>query len=148
MKSCHLRTGLIAFATMACMGAVPALADVEGMWLVKDGSLLRIHNCGGAVCGYIVSGAPSPADRNNADQGQGNRTVVGMQVLSQMRPAGPGKWTGRLTNPKDGNPYTGNLIEVGPDAIRIEGCLLGICGGENLVRARSSASSARGEVSR
>jgi uncharacterized protein (DUF2147 family) len=125
------------------MIAPPALANVEGVWLVKDGSTLRIRSCGDAVCGYIATSRPSSNDPSNAESGQRDRSVVGMQVLSSMRPAGPGKWTGRLTNPKDGNTYTGNLIEVGPDAIRIEGCWLGICGGENLTRARSTASSSR-----
>jgi uncharacterized protein (DUF2147 family) len=143
MKSCHQRTGLLALATFLVTSAAPAFAGVEGMWLVKDGSMMRIRNCGDAVCGYIASNAPASADRSTADSSQGNRSMVGVQVLSSMRPAGPGKWTGRLYNPKDGNTYTGNLIEVGPDAIRIEGCWLGICGGENLTRARSTASSAR-----
>ena len=147
MKSCHQRTGLIAFATFAVISTAPALASVEGMWLVKDGSLLRIRNCGDAVCGYIASDVPASAERGNADSSEANRSMVGVQVLSSMRPAGPGKWTGRLFNPKDGNTYTGNLIETGPDAIRIEGCFFGICGGENLVRARG-VSFARGEVSR
>jgi uncharacterized protein (DUF2147 family) len=148
MKSCHQRTGLIAFATFAVMSGAPALASVEGMWLVKDGSLIRIRSCGDAVCGYIASNAPASTEGGNADSSQVNRSMVGVQVLSSMHPAGPGKWTGRVFNPKDGNTYTGNLIEVGPDAIRIEGCFFSICGGENLVRARSNVSSARGEVSR
>ena len=143
MKSCHQRTGLLALVTFAVMGAAPALAGVEGMWLVKDGSLLRIRNCGDAVCGYIASDAPASTAQGCADSNQATRSMVGVQVLSSMHPAGPGKWTGRLFNPKDGNTYTGNLIEIGPDAVRIEGCMFGICGGENLVRA-----SARGEVSR
>jgi uncharacterized protein (DUF2147 family) len=138
MKSCHLHTGLIALAAFAFMDAAPAFAYVEGVWLVKDGSTMRIRNCGDGVCGYIASNAPSAGDSS-----QGNRSMVGVQVLRTMHPAGPGKWTGRLYNPKDGNTYTGNLIEVGPDAIRIEGCWLGICGGENLTRARSTASSSR-----
>jgi uncharacterized protein (DUF2147 family) len=142
MKSYPLRTGLIALAALAFTDAAPAFANVEGVWLVKDGSTMRIRNCGDGVCGYIASNAPAPADSS-----QGSRSMIGVQVLSSMRPAGPGKWTGRLYNPKDGNTYTGNLIEIGPDAIRIEGCMFGICGGENLVRARSSVSSARGEVS-
>jgi uncharacterized protein (DUF2147 family) len=145
MKSCHQRTGLIAFATFVGMSAAPALASVEGMWLVKDGSLLRIRNCGDAVCGYIASDAPTSTAPGYADSSQANRSMVGVQVLSSMHLVGPGKWTGRVLNPKDGNTYTGNLIEVGPDAIRIEGCFFGICGG--LVRARG-ASSARGEASR
>jgi uncharacterized protein (DUF2147 family) len=142
MKSCHLGTGLIALAAFAFMDTAPALAHVEGVWLVKDGSTMRIRNCGDGICGYIASNASTPADSSES-----HRSMIGVQVLSSMRPAGPGKWTGRLYNPKDGNSYTGNLIEVGPDAIRIEGCMFGICGGENLVRARSGVSSARGEVS-
>jgi uncharacterized protein (DUF2147 family) len=59
-----------------------------------------------------------------------------------MRPDGPGKWTGQLYNMDDGKTYTGNLIEVGPDAVRIEGCFLGVCGGENLSRVKSTAASA------
>jgi uncharacterized protein (DUF2147 family) len=141
MTSCHLRTGLIALTAFALTDTAPALANVEGVWLVKDGSTMRIRNCGDGVCGYIASNPPAPADSS-----QGNRSMIGVQVLSSMRPAGPGKWTGRLYSPKDGNTYTGNLIEIGPDAIRIEGCMFGICGGENLVRARSGVSSARGEV--
>jgi uncharacterized protein (DUF2147 family) len=143
MKSYHLRTGLIALATFSILDAAPALANVEGVWLVKDGSTMRIRNCGDGVCGYIASNAPTPADSSQA-----NRSMIGVQVLSSMRQVSPGKWTGRLYNPKDGNTYTGNLIEIGPDAIRIEGCMFGICGGQDLVRTRSSVSSARGEALR
>jgi uncharacterized protein (DUF2147 family) len=103
MKTCHQRTGLIAFATFAVMSAAPALAGVEGMWLVNDGSLIRIRNCGDTVCGYIASNAPASTTPGNADSSQANRSMVGVQVLSSMRPAGPGKWTGRVFNPKDGN---------------------------------------------
>ena len=145
MKSYHQRSGLLAIATLACLSAAPALANVEGMWLVKDGTILRIRNCGDAMCGSIAAARPSTGqpvtDKNNTDPSQRNRSLVGVQVLHSMRPSGPGKWTGRLYNVEDGKTYTGNLIEVGPDAIRIEGCWLGVCGGENLTRAKSTASS-------
>ena len=39
----------------------------------------------------------------------------------------------------DGKTYSGNLIEVGPEAVRIEGCFLGVCGEENLTRIKSTA---------
>jgi len=61
---------------------------------------------------------------------------VGVQVLIGMFPNGPGKWSGRLYNPDDGQTYAGHIIEQGPSNIRIEGCALGICGGENLARVR------------
>ena len=143
MKSYRQRSELFAIATLACLSAAPALAHVEGMWMVKDGTILRIHNCGEAVCGNIAALRHNqPAtDRNNADPSQSSRSLLGVQVLQSMRPAGSGKWTGRLYNVDDGKTYTGNLIEVGPDAIRIEGCWLGVCGGENLTRVKSTASS-------
>src|SRR5712691_1352064 len=102
MKSYRQRIGLFAIATFVCMSAAPALAHVEGMWMVKDGTILRIHNCGEAVCGSIAAlrnKADQPAtDRNNADPSQKSRSLLGVQVLQSMRPASPGKWTGRLYN--------------------------------------------------
>jgi uncharacterized protein (DUF2147 family) len=133
MKSYHTRFALFAVTAVVLMGAAPARATVEGVWLDKDGGTVRIHSCGDGMCGTIVSlatrGKPNPRER------------VGVPVLMGMRPAGPGKWTGRLYNVDDGKTYTGNLIEVGPDTIRIEGCALFICGGENLTRVKSTASS-------
>jgi uncharacterized protein (DUF2147 family) len=140
--------GLFAIAIFAFVSAAPARANVEGIWLDKDGTTLRIRNCGDTVCGSIAAVTPRidpatgqpPTDRRNADPGRRNRPLVGVPVLMGMRAVGPGKWTGRLYNVDDGSTYTGNLIELGPDAIRIEGCWLGICGGENLTRVRSTAS--------
>jgi len=53
-----------------------------------------------------------------------------------MRANGPGAWSGRLYNVDDGKTYPGNLIEAGPSSIRIEGCWLGVCGGEALTRLK------------
>ena len=58
-----------------------------------------------------------------------------VQVLISMRPNGPGKWSGRLYNADDGQTYAGNLVELGPRTMRVEGCAAGICGGESLTRA-------------
>ena len=142
------RLGLLALAAIVLMSAAPARANVEGIWLDKDGGTVRIRNCGDGMCGSIASVTPRvdpatgqpPTDKKNADPSRRNRPLVGVPVLMGMRPVGPGKWTGRLYNVDDGNTYTGNLIELGPDAIRIEGCWLGICGGENLTRVKSTAS--------
>jgi uncharacterized protein (DUF2147 family) len=135
----------IAFAG-AVLGHTPALASVEGVWMGKDGTTLRIRNCGDAVCGNVAS-VPEKSDpgtgvartdAKNADPNLRNRPLVGIQVLIAMRPNGPGKWSGRLYNVGDGNTYAGNLIELGPDTVRVEGCWLGVCGGENLTRMKSS----------
>jgi uncharacterized protein (DUF2147 family) len=132
MLSYQSRFGVFAFATIALMSTAPARANVEGIWMSKDGGTVRISNCGNSVCGTIAS-VSSRGDTNP-------RNRVGVPVLTDMRPSGPGKWRGRLYNVDDGNTYTGNLIELGPDSIRIEGCALFICGGENLTRVKSTAS--------
>src|SRR3974390_1344527 len=128
------RLGMYLLAAIALMGAAPAYADVEGLWMAKDGGTVRIRPCGPAVCGDLASPGKSES---------GRRGQVGTQVLIGMKPAGPGKWTGTLYNVDDGKTYTGNLIQLRPDAIRIEGCVLFLCGGENLTRVKSTASAAQ-----
>jgi len=133
--------------TVIFMSTSPARANVDGLWQHKGGATVRIRNCGEGVCGTIASASPQvdpetglpPTDKKNADPSRRNHPLVGTPVLMGMRPTGPGKWTGRLYNVEDGNTYTGNLIELGPDTIRIEGCALFVCGGENLTRVKSAA---------
>ncbi len=75
-------------------------------------------------------------DKNNADPAKRNRPLVGVETLISMQPNGAGKWSGRLYNDDDGMTYPGNLIELGPSSIRVEGCALGICGGDELTRLK------------
>jgi uncharacterized protein (DUF2147 family) len=51
-------------------------------------------------------------------------------------PEGPGRWSGRLYNVDNGNSYAGRLLELGPTTIRVEGCAIGICGGQNMTRIK------------
>ena len=111
-----------------------ALSAVQLNLQVSAPGTVRIRNCGDAMCGTIAR----VSTRGGAEANPRNR--VGVPVLMGMRLSGPNKWTGRLYNVDDGKTYTGNLIEVGPDTIRIEGCALFICGGENLTRVKSTAS--------
>ena len=56
-----------------------------------------------------------------------------------MRPSGPRKWSGQLYDPDSGRTFSGNLIEIDQNTIRIEGCALFICGGEELHCVNRSA---------
>ena len=120
----------------------PAFADPTGIWLDKDGWTIRIHTCGQALCAHIVSTQPplDPAtgkgwtDKNNPDVSKRDRPLIGIQVLFDMHPNGPAKWSGTLYDPDRGKSYSGNLIDLGADRIRIEGCMIVLCGGEELRR--------------
>src|SRR5256885_16372608 len=128
---------LLAFASIG-----HARADPTGLWLDKDGWTIRIYACGQALCAAIASTQPplDPAtgkawtDKNNPDAAKRDRPLVGVQVLFDMHPNGPGKWSGTLYDSDRGRTYSGNLIELGADRIRIEGCMLMLCGGEDLRR--------------
>lgn len=130
----------------ACLGASgeTGSASPVGLWRAKNGTQIRVSPCGPNLCGFIVQSNPriDPAtgrpstDKNNADPAKRNRPLVGAEVLISMHYEGPTRWSGQLYNAKDGNNYSGNLIETGPSSIRIEGCVLGICGGEDLTRIR------------
>jgi uncharacterized protein (DUF2147 family) len=129
-------------AAVALASGTRGYCSPVGAWLAKDGWTIRIGACGPHLCGFIVKANPPNdpdtnqpwVDKKNADPAKRNRRVVGVQILIAMKPEGPGKWTGRLYNVDDGNTYAGNLIEQDPSTVGIEGCSLGICGGEELTR--------------
>jgi uncharacterized protein (DUF2147 family) len=134
----------IALAALLLAGTFggPAFADPTGIWLDKDGWTIRVYACGQALCAAIASTQPplDPTtgkpwtDRNNPDASKRDRPLVGVQVLFDMHPNGPGKWSGTLYDSDRGNTYSGNLLELGADRIRIEGCMIMLCGGEELRR--------------
>jgi uncharacterized protein (DUF2147 family) len=138
-----LKIGSAALA-LASIWIVPAFADPIGLWLDKDGWTIRVQPCGADLCAVIASVKPPldpatgrpPTDRNNADTSKRGRPLVGVEVLSGMRPSGASKWSGQLYDPDRGQTLGGNLLELNEDTIRIEGCLLVLCGGEELHRVK------------
>jgi uncharacterized protein (DUF2147 family) len=142
MRTHWWRVGMAIAGTLACIG--PALADPRGIWQAMDGSRVRIANCGAALCGTLVNmntpndpttGRPW-TDKHNQDPSKVSRPLVGLMVLMSMRPNGPGKWSGQLYDTDRGQTFDGNLVELNRTTVRVEGCALGICGGENMSRVR------------
>jgi uncharacterized protein (DUF2147 family) len=119
-----------------------ALADPRGLWLAQDGAQVRIAPCGGYLCAILVK-TKSPVDpetglpwtdRHSRDPSQRNRPLIGTAVLNTLVPDGPGKWSGRLYNVDDGGNYEGHLLELNSSTVRVEGCAVGVCGGQNMTR--------------
>jgi len=133
-----------ALPLFAFAGAGTASADPKGLWLAQDGAHVRVVSCGGALCAIIATprSAIDPetgrpwTDKNNPDPAQRGRPLVGVAVLSGLIPDGPGKWSGRLYNVDNGNSYSGHLLELDARTIRVEGCAIGICGGQNMTRIK------------
>jgi uncharacterized protein (DUF2147 family) len=143
MKS-HGLWGASAVAFCVLVWAGTAFADPKGLWLAQDGAHVRVGPCGGVLCATIAS-PKSPVDpetgrpwtdKNNPDPAQRNPPLVGVAVLYSLRPDGPGRWSGRLYNIDNGNSYSGRLLELDARTIRVEGCAIGICGGQNMSRIK------------
>jgi uncharacterized protein (DUF2147 family) len=141
-----LRAGAIALALFGLCDGGPAFADPLGTWLTENGrSRVKIVDCGGALCGTIVwlkepndpeTGKPK-TDKNNADAAKRSRPLIGVQIVLSMKPNGANKWSGQVYSPEEGKVFSGNFMEQGPNAVRLEGCALGglVCKGQNWTRA-------------
>lgn len=117
-----------------------ALADPIGEWRVADGTAtIRIHRCGGALCGNIASTVSTPGkDVRNPDPNKRNRSVIGLEVLINMRPAGSNRWAGTSYDAMDGQYYTTQISMEAPGALKIQGCSPGggPCGSQTWSRVR------------
>jgi len=141
------RFGLVLMMLTAWL-AVPAYAqqggEVSGIWLTQAGDAkVRVSKCSGGICGVIVwlkdpinaaTGKPQVDDKN-PNPSLARRPMIGLPLFMGMHPAGPGKWSGQIYNADDGNSYASNVSVAGPDALKVEGCVGALCGGETWTRA-------------
>lgn len=121
MKSLSLAAlGLFLLAGSAHAQAL----DPSGTYLSESGETrVRIAKCGEAYCGTIVSVQGDIKDVNNPDANQRERSLVGVQMISNIQPSGNG-FTGQLYNYKDGKTYTGKMTFAGK-ALQLSGCVMG-----------------------
>jgi uncharacterized protein (DUF2147 family) len=124
-------------AVLALTGGPALAADPGGNWLVADNTaVVRIAPCADAYCGTIAWTSQPGTDEHNPDPSRRDRPIVGTQILLGMKPAGGNRWDGEIYNPENGKTYSGHIVLLSPDRLRIEGCLLFFCGGETWTRAR------------
>jgi uncharacterized protein (DUF2147 family) len=121
-----------------------ASADPTGDWLVADGvAHIRIADCDGRMWGVVSWAQQHGLDVNNPDPAKRSRSTLGMPVILGMRPAQANRWEGEIYNAENGKTYSGRIIQTGPDALRIEGCVLGfLCGGQNWTRVKAEPQTA------
>jgi len=136
------RLGLIA-TLLTTLAAGSAMAQSAGAptatWLTQAGDAkVKVSKCGGALCGTIVwlkdpidpaTGKPQIDDKN-PNPALATRSVKGLTIFSDMRPSGPGKWSGHIYNADDGKTYESSLAWTGPATLKVEGCVGALCGSE------------------
>jgi uncharacterized protein (DUF2147 family) len=129
----------ISSASLALSNA--ACADPIGNWRDADGdAVVRIQDCGSeALCGYVASAAdPTQRDMRNPDPSQRDRTIIGMEVLIDLKKQGPDVWTGTSYNAEIGQTFSAKLTQKGDDTVDVEGCAPGggNCGTETWTRVK------------
>lgn len=115
--------------------------QVTGAWSTGK-ARVRIADCGGALCANVTAlnepndenGQPK-TDKNNANASLRSRRIVGISILSGMKPAGDNVWKGSIYNPEDGKTYSASMTLAG-NALKVQGCALGglICKTQNWSR--------------
>ncbi len=127
----------IAFAAFA---ATQALADPIGEWRVADGNAtVQIRKCGAGFCGFVATTRTAPGrDEKNPDPAKRSRSVLGIEVLINLRPAGNNLWTGTTYNAEDGQFYSAKVSLQSEKALQIQGCVPNstLCGSETWVRVK------------
>jgi uncharacterized protein (DUF2147 family) len=113
----------------------PAMAnDATGIWRMENGRVtVRVSPCGGNLCGTVV-GLKKPRDdkgrprldKENPNPSLRSRPVIGLTILSNMKPRGSGSWSGTIYNPDDGNTYSSNMTLQNPNTMRVKGCVASV----------------------
>lgn len=141
--------GFVLAILAASFSAAPAKAQTglapTGLWLTQAGDAkVRVSSCGRGICGVVVwlrepidpATGKAQVDDKNRNPSLAKRPIMGLSLFSGMRAVGPNKWSGNIYNADNGNTYASNISVAGPDTLRVEGCVGGLCGGENWTRVK------------
>jgi uncharacterized protein (DUF2147 family) len=143
--ACRFGFTVAIFVALLGVASTNAQAGGEpsGIWLTQAGDAkVRVSKCGGAICGAVVwlrdpinpaTGKPEVDDKN-PNPVLAKRPMIGLPLFSGMQPSGPDKWSGQIYNADDGNSYASNISVLGPDTLKVEGCVGALCGGETWTR--------------
>ena len=131
------------------------LDPIEGIWQTQELSEVTIALCPHGFCGtlskivvpregltdeeYAAAQAmpvDSFTDMRNPDPALRSRPMLGLQILTLLTSTKPNIYDGEIYNPQDGNIYSGYVEMLGPDLIKLNGCVLYnlICQGQDWVR--------------
>lgn len=108
-------------------------ADPSGTWRLDNGKItVKVRQCGGEVCANIVElkeptykDGTAKIDKYNKNPALRKRPLMGLAVLSNMKPTGDGTWAGNIYNADDGRTYNATMTMSG-STMKLKGCVAGI----------------------
>ena len=130
---------LLVASTFIVQQVQTAEESILGYWLAPD-SIFAIKNCDGALCAEIVQifvkedvDPKSILDSKNMDPELQSRPLIGINIFEGFNGEFDSKNTlkgGRIYNPRDGKSYKSKLRLLDNGNLRVEGCVLFICDGD------------------
>lgn len=133
-----------AAAALLLAGPAASAQSPVGTWYTQDRSAkVRIAPCGQKLCGQIVwvqdrGGRPASGARDeaNPDPALRARPIIGLQIIRDFSPAGPGKWAGgKIYDPNSGRTYASKMSLSSQGVLKVEGCLSVICQAQTWTQA-------------
>ncbi len=125
-----MKLARLALLAALCVAVTPAVSQdaskVAGTWQSQSGiTRVKVTPCGTGLCGQVVWQKTPSKDVHNPDPSKRERPIVGLQLVSNMKPVGDGEWSGSIYNYEDGQTYQGKVKVTNANAIEIGGCVMG-----------------------
>jgi uncharacterized protein (DUF2147 family) len=125
-----MKLARLTFLAALCAVTSPSIAQdankVAGTWQSQSGiTRVKVSPCGAGLCGHVVWQRSPSKDVHNPDPSKRERPIVGLQLVSNMKPVGNDEWRGAIYNYEDGKTYHGKVKVVSGNAIQIGGCVMG-----------------------
>jgi uncharacterized protein (DUF2147 family) len=125
-------TSLAVLSLLATTGFALA-ADPSGTWRLDNGKVtVKVVQCGEEVCANSVAlkeptykDGSAKIDKYNKDPSLRSRPLIGLPVLSDMKPTGDNSWAGSIYNADDGRIYSATMTLSGA-TMKLKGCVAGI----------------------
>ena len=113
--------------------------NMLGYWLTSA-SIVQVEECNGMLCAtiehvFVEEGVDpkSVLDSNNKDASLRNRSLIGINLFTNFSYSEPyikQLKNGRIYDPGRGKVFKSNLYMLENGNLKVEGCLLAICGHE------------------
>ena len=112
---------------------------IIGYWLTSE-SVVEVRSCGDKICAEIIHllveegiDPKSVLDENNANANLRSRSLIGINLLKGFKNKIDSDGSirgGKIYNPRDGRFYKSKLKLLNNGNLKVEGCLLFFCDGE------------------
>lgn len=121
-------TAAILFVVLATDSS--AATTPVGRWYAEGGAAqVEVEPCGDALCGRVVwlrspydENGCTMSDRYNPDRALRGRPMIGIDILSGLRPVAEGTWDGgTIYDPTSGRTYQCTASIDGDDRLRVRG---------------------------